>query len=93
MSASAHSQLGHLLETTSILTQVASALATLVAIYAVRRYLSPSPLAAVPGPTSPSYLTGHYNNFAFARDGTEFCEQITEEYGGAVKLKSLLGVC
>ena len=93
MSASAHSQLGHLLETTSTLTQVASALATLVAIYAVRRYLSPSPLDAIPGPPSHSYLTGHFKNIMFTKDGTEFCRSITEDYGEVAKLKVLFGVC
>ena len=92
IAASLQFQLDYLLNTTSRFAKVSSALAALLSIYAVKRYITPSPLAAVPGPPSSSYLTGHFTNIAFAKDGTEFCEQITEEYGGAVKLKSLLGV-
>ena len=93
MSAALLHKLDNIANTTPTFTKVSSAVATLVAIYAVRKYLSRSPLAAVPGPPSPSYLTGHFKSISFSKDGIQFSEDITEEYGGVVKLKTLLGVC
>jgi hypothetical protein len=60
--------------------------------YGIWRYLRPSPFANIPGPPSPSFLTGHSRPLQVDKDAVKFCMNITEEYGGVVKLKSALGV-
>jgi len=60
--------------------------------YVLKRYLLPSPFSAVPGPPLPSYLVGHFKSLSSAKTGIQFCEDITESYGGVVKLGGFLGV-
>ena len=65
----------------------------LAAGYAIKRYLAPSPLARIPGPPSSSFFTGHLLLLAAGKNDMRFCNQITEQYGGVVKLNTLFGVC
>jgi len=65
----------------------------LVAIYAVKRYFAPSPLASIPGPQSPSFFIGHLLSLTSGRNDMAYFNQITEQYGGVVKLNTLFGVC
>jgi hypothetical protein len=66
--------------------------AFLFALQALSKRTSLSPLAFIPGPPSPSYLTGHYKLAVINKDGVKFCMDLSDNYGGVVKLKGFLGV-
>jgi len=83
---------GYLLRNSSISGQIASTVGAFGAVYAIRRCFASSPLVSIPGPPSPSLLTGHLLQLTSAKGGIDFCHTITEEYGEVVKLKSLFGV-
>jgi len=65
----------------------------LAAVYVIRRVLAPSPLSNIPGPPSPSFFAGHLLALTSGTSDVSFCNEITEKYGGVVKLKTSFGVC
>jgi hypothetical protein len=60
--------------------------------FGVKRFLQPSALAAIPGPPSQSFIFGHFKAIFEDKDAAKFCMEITEEYGGVLKLKTFFGV-
>jgi len=92
MAASVFSISGDLFGNSSISGLIASAVAALGVVLVIKQYLVSSRLVSIPGPPSPSLLTGHLLQLTSAKGGIDFCHAITEEYGEVVKLKSLFGV-
>jgi hypothetical protein len=86
------SRLETTLRNSSTSSQVAAAVGAIVALYGVKRLFTTSPLALVPGPPSPSLLTGNYNQLMSEKDSVEWGMDVAEKYGGVVKLKFHLGV-
>ncbi|KAF9002256.1 cytochrome P450 [Cyathus striatus] len=56
----------------------------------VKQYIFKGPIENIPGPPSPSFFTGNIRQF-FDSNGWNFHKEISERYGGVVKLKAPLG--
>ncbi|PCH42180.1 cytochrome P450 [Wolfiporia cocos MD-104 SS10] len=56
----------------------------------IRWITARSPLDSIPGPSSPSFWTGHLPHF-FDRHGTQFQSDIAEKYGPVVKMRGWFG--
>ena len=77
-----------LLSRTTTTTYIATAAVALGVGYSIKRFFTPSPLAAIPGPPSPSFLTGHYKPLVAAPDSIHYARKVSEEYGGVVRLST-----
>jgi len=92
MAESILSRLENVLDGTSKSSQIAAAVAGLGAVYVIKQIFTPSPLACISGPPSPSFLTGHLLALTSGKGDMGYCHNITEKYGGIVKLNALFGV-
>ncbi|PCH42156.1 cytochrome P450 [Wolfiporia cocos MD-104 SS10] len=69
---------------------LAIAILTSTAWNFIRWITARSPLDNIPGPSSPSFWTGHLPHF-FGRHGTQFQSDVAEKYGPVVKMRGGLG--
>jgi len=72
--------------------QVASVVLAFGIGYGVKIFLGPSPLAMVAGPPSPSYLVGHWKAMTTDDNATQFCIDLSEKWGGIVKIRTFFNV-